>query len=166
MLILICGLPATGKSTVARKLAKALGAEVLRTDIIRRELMAEPTYSEDEKAMIYSAVFLIADYLVKHDVNVIIDGTFYRESYRKIPKKIAGKRGKRFFLIETRCPEDIVLRRLEKRKRNLRSPSDADVNVYHKIKGLFEEIKEDHFVVDTGWNINKALKEVVEKIKV
>jgi predicted kinase len=165
MLILICGLPATGKSTVAKRLSKALGTEVLRTDIVRRELIKDPSYTQGEKDFIYKAVFLIADYLIKNDVNVIIDGTFYKESLRKRARDIARKRGKRFFLIESRCPEDIVLKRLENRKRNLRSPSDADVDVYYNIKKLFEEIEEDHIVIETGWNINESVKGVIEKIK-
>ncbi|RMF91405.1 MAG: adenylyl-sulfate kinase [Methanobacteriota archaeon] len=165
MLILICGLPATGKSTVARRLSKALGAEVLRTDIVRREIIDAPSYTEEEKALIYRVVFLMARYLIKNDVNVIIDGTFYRDSLRKQAQEIAGKQGKRFFLVETRCPEDIVLKRLEKRKKNLRSPSDADVDVYYKIKGLFEPIEEDHLIIDTGWNIKEGVKELVKKIK-
>jgi predicted kinase len=165
MLILICGLPATGKSTVARRLAKALGAEVLRTDIVRRDLIKNPVYTEEEKDLIYKAGFLIADYLIKNDIIVIIDGTFYKDKHRKQAQEIAKKRGKRFFLIETQCPEDVVLKRLEARRKNLRSPSDADKEVYFKIKNLFEEIKEDHIVIDTGWNIKDSIKEVIEKIK-
>ncbi len=165
MLILICGLPATGKSTVARHLAKALDAELLRTDIIRKDLIKDPKYTEEEKEQVYGTVFLLADYLIKADVNVIIDGTFYRDSLRNRARKIAKKRGKRFFLIETRCSEDIVLKRLEGRKRNIRSPSDADVEVYYKIKGLFEEIQGEHIEIETGWNVRDAVRDVVKKIK-
>lgn len=165
MLILITGLPATGKSTVARRLARELGAEILRTDIVRKDLLKTATYSEDEKELVYRAVFMLADYLIKNDVNVIIDGTFYKYNLRKNAKKIAKKRGKRFFLIETRCPEDIVLKRLDERKKNLRSPSDADEAVYYKVKKAFEPIKEDHLLIDTGWNIKDAVKELVGQIK-
>lgn len=165
MLILICGLPATGKSTVARQLARTLKAEVLRTDIVRKEILKKPSYSEEEKDVIYKTVFLLANYLIKNDVNVIIDGTFYKEKLRKEAKQIAKKQGKRFFLIETRCPEDVVIQRLSNRAKNLRSPSDADEEVYHKIKGLYEDIKGDHIVIDTGWNIKDSIKDVVAKIK-
>ncbi len=165
MLILICGLPATGKSTVARQLARSLKAEVLRTDIVRKEIIRKPSYTEEEKDLIYNTVFLLARYLIKNDVNVIIDGTFYREKLRKEARQIAKKQGKRFFLIETRCPEDVVIQRLSGRAKNLRSPSDADEKVYYKIKGLYEDIKDDHMVIDTGWNIRDSIRDVVEKIK-
>jgi predicted kinase len=165
MLILICGLPATGKSTVSRQLTKKIKGEVLRTDIIRKKLIENPKYTVKEKNLIYRALFLITDYLLKQDVNVILDGTFYKDALRKEAARIAKKRGKKFFLIETRCPEDLVLKRLGKREQNLRSPSDADVSVYYKIKGLFEAISDDHIVIETGWNIKNSMKEVLEQIK-
>ena len=46
MLIVICGLPVTGKSTLAKHLAIDLGGEVLRTDIIRRELFRDASLKE------------------------------------------------------------------------------------------------------------------------
>ena len=50
MLIVICGLPGTGKSTLARYLSSELGGEVLRTDIIRRELFKNASLKEVLKA--------------------------------------------------------------------------------------------------------------------
>ena len=46
MLIIVCGLPGTGKSTVARHLSYDLGGEVLRTDLIRRELFKDANLEE------------------------------------------------------------------------------------------------------------------------
>jgi len=46
MLIIICGLPGTGKSTLARHLSSDLGGKVLRTDIIRRELFKDASLEE------------------------------------------------------------------------------------------------------------------------
>lgn len=46
MLIIVCGLPGTGKSTLAKHLSSDLGGEVLRTDIIRRELFKSATLEE------------------------------------------------------------------------------------------------------------------------
>jgi len=46
MLILICGLPGTGKSTLAKHLSSELGGKVLRTDLIRREIFKNSTLKE------------------------------------------------------------------------------------------------------------------------
>jgi len=44
--VLVCGLPATGKTTAARRVAKSLGAENLSTDVVRREILEEATLEE------------------------------------------------------------------------------------------------------------------------
>jgi len=46
MLIIVCGLPGTGKSTLAKHLSSDLEGEVLRTDLIRRELFKDATLKE------------------------------------------------------------------------------------------------------------------------
>ncbi len=46
MLIVMCGLPATGKTTVAEALAKVIKAVILRTDLIRREIFKEGKLEE------------------------------------------------------------------------------------------------------------------------
>ena len=50
MLIIVCGLPGTGKSTLAKHLSSDLGGEILRTDIIRRELFKDASLEEVLKA--------------------------------------------------------------------------------------------------------------------
>jgi len=165
MLILVTGLPATGKSTVSKRLGHTLKAEILRTDIIRKELFNKPLYTDTEKEIIYKTLLLIAGHLLKQDIDVILDGTFYKKEPRDQARKLAKKHGKRFFIVETRCPEEIALSRLANRKRNLKSPSDADQEVYLKVKNLFEKIDDEHILIDTGWNIKEAVKDLVKKIK-
>jgi len=165
MLVLVCGLPATGKSTVARRLARSLGAELLRTDVVRKELIGRPRYTEEEKELVYRALFLIAERLLKNDVNVILDGTFYKRSLRDEARRIAEKQGKRFFLIETTCPEEVVAKRLARRSRSVKSASDADLEVYRKLKAVFERIEEEHIVIETGWNMKEGVKEAVKAIR-
>ena len=49
MIILICGYPGVGKTTVAHELAPLINAVVLFTDKIRKEFLDKPTYGEQEK---------------------------------------------------------------------------------------------------------------------
>jgi predicted kinase len=60
MLILVCGLPASGKSTLSRNLAKKIGAHVLRTEVIRLELIKKPSYTPVENELVYSVTLLVA----------------------------------------------------------------------------------------------------------
>ncbi|MCK5333755.1 MAG: AAA family ATPase, partial [Candidatus Aenigmarchaeota archaeon] len=77
MLILFSGLPATGKTTLARRVAKKTGAIILRTDVIRKELFALPKYTEEEKEQVYGEMFLRAEKFLVKGQTVILDANFY-----------------------------------------------------------------------------------------
>ncbi|MGI0001042.1 MAG: AAA family ATPase, partial [Nitrososphaeraceae archaeon] len=77
MIILICGYPGVGKTTVAHELAPLINAVVLSTDKIRKEFIDKPNYQEEEKRTIYKIFLLIAKYLHNARVNCILDATFY-----------------------------------------------------------------------------------------
>lgn len=164
MLILVCGLPATGKSTFANNLAKKIDAAVLRTDVIRKELLERPRYSEEEKELVYKVTFLLAKYLLRANQNVIIDGTFYKKRLRQRVYNLAKETFSRLHIIECICPERVIRARMRRRPRNIYEPSDADFDIYKKIKEQYEPIKREHIVIDTSksfnQNIKKALKEM------
>lgn len=165
MLILVCGLPATGKSNLARSLAKRLKAQVLNTDIVRKELFEKPTYSNEEKELVYDVTFLIARYLLFNRRNVIIDGTFYKKRLRDRVREIAKIVGTRFKIVECACPEDVVRERMERRAKRKRTLSDADFEVYEKIKAEFEPIKEEHIVVHTNGDYRETVEYILKKLR-
>ena len=50
MLVIVCGLPSTGKSTVAKQIAEDTKGKILRTDVIRKELFKKATLEDVENA--------------------------------------------------------------------------------------------------------------------
>lgn len=62
MLIVMCGLPATGKTTIAKKIAKDIGMEILHTDMIRRELFKKCSYQE----------LLVLDNIMSYDIEYAV----------------------------------------------------------------------------------------------
>lgn len=172
MLVLVIGLPGSGKSTVARALAKEIKAKILRTDEIRKTLIQSPNYGEREKEMVYDAMLSTAEQLLKNDENVILDATFYREELRSRAKNLAEKLKKKFFIIECRAHEEIIKRRMEKRKKSIKRLSDADFEVYKKLKEKFEPVKESAdglVIIDTSYlnrnEIRDILRKEIKKIK-
>jgi predicted kinase len=152
LIILFCGLPGVGKTTLANELAPLINAVVLSTDKIRKELISSnPTYSKEEKELIYDVMLLVARYLHDEaDVNCILDATFNtEESRRKVRKKLASVSPEQIYMVECICPEDIVISRLKARKGDY---SDADIDIYRKIKQVYEPVKEKqrHIVADTS----------------
>lgn len=60
---------------------------VLSTDKIRKELIDKPTYSEQEKKLIYDVLILLAKYLHNTGINCILDATFNSQKTRENIKK-------------------------------------------------------------------------------
>jgi adenylylsulfate kinase len=83
----LTGLPASGKSTVARALMTELGgkgirAAILESDAIRREIAPDAGYFDAERDAFYATLAFLARALVLHGVPVIVDATANRRTYR------------------------------------------------------------------------------------
>lgn len=83
----LTGLPASGKSTLARALHAVLAEEgittcILDSDDLRAILTPAPAYSSQERDWFYSAVTALAAQLAHSGVNVIIAATGHRQGYR------------------------------------------------------------------------------------
>jgi len=161
MIVIVCGLPGVGKTTFAKKLAPLINATVLSTDKIRKELILLPTYEKDERRLIYDVMILSAKYLHNSGANCILDATFNREDSRTEVKKKLGIQDRDFFVIECMCPENIIISRLKERKNDY---SDAGVEVYKKMKKIYENVKRKHITIDTTLNPEKNAKLVSTKI--
>ena len=85
--IWLTGLPASGKTTLARGLANVLEqaglpVQVLDSDHLRRVLTPEPTYSREERDWFYRVMVFVGQLLVQNGVNVVFAATAGRRSYR------------------------------------------------------------------------------------
>jgi adenylylsulfate kinase len=125
----ITGLPGSGKSTIAKVLVrelreKNLRVQLLSVDMLRKVLTPRPTYSEEERKIVYDGLILIARLLSKNSVNVLIDATGNRRSYRNN----ARRRIKLFMEAYVHCPLDVCMIREKRRKLT----SGAPRGVYRK----------------------------------
>ncbi len=101
----ITGLPASGKSTVARALAaeldgRGIRAAVLESDAVRREIAPNAGYGEAERDAFYATLAYLARALVRHGVPVIVDATANRRAYRDHARAAIP----RFLEVHVRCP--------------------------------------------------------------
>lgn len=112
-LVLVGGGPGTGKTTLARGLAERLGAQVISTDDVRRELMAQGViggpagefrsglYSPEQIDAVYAEVVRRAEPLLADGHTVILDGTWQEPRHRAAAREAAERN--RCRLVELAC---------------------------------------------------------------
>lgn len=145
--MIICGLPGTGKTSLANAIAPLLNAEVLSTDKFRKELIEHPKYSKQERRLIYDVMLIVARYLHNAGINCILDATFNTERSRGEARKKLALQPFQIHIVECVCPENVVMARLRRRKGDY---SDADISVYKKMKKIYEPVQEEHTSADTS----------------
>ncbi len=111
-------------------------------------------------------MFLIAAYLLESSRNVIIDGTFYKRSIRNKVYQVAGKTDSRMEIIECTCPDYVIQRRMARRRIRKNSSSDADYEVYKKIKKEYQPVERHHIVIDTSDDIEKNLEYIINELTI
>jgi adenylylsulfate kinase len=80
--IWITGLPGSGKSVIADKVGTIMQVQVLELDEIRKFITPKPSYSDDEREIVYASLVYMAKIMVTSGIPVIIDATANRRRYR------------------------------------------------------------------------------------
>jgi predicted kinase len=144
-LILVIGLPGTGKTTFSKVLAKVSKATHLNSDIVRSEISMRGQYDEESKAIVYSELLRRAEKVLSEGKDLIVDATLYKEALRKPYVEIAERLRIPIKWIELRADEKVIKERVNK----TRQYSEADFEVYLKIKAEYEPLKMNHLVLRT-----------------
>jgi predicted kinase len=163
--IALSGLPGTGKSYFSRKLAAKLPLVILESDALRKVLFPKPTYDWRESARLFRACYFLIEELLQDGISLILDATNLSERYRKELYKIAQRTNAKFILVKMEAPPGIVRRRLEDRKRDLLSHSDADWEVYQAMKLRADGIRREHYIVNTTRPIAPVINKIVREVK-
>ena len=165
LLVLVGGLPASGKSVLARQLAARLAAVALHTDVVRKQRAGlAPTerpqgaaraalYAPDATAATYQAVLDAARDWLARGFSVVLDGTYRRAADRRAVVALATTQGVPWLAVECRCPPQVARERLAARAATPYEVSDADWAVYEQQVREWEpwtELPAGHYlVVDT-----------------
>ncbi|HEU0113718.1 MAG TPA: AAA family ATPase, partial [Thermomicrobiales bacterium] len=141
LLIAMTGLSGTGKSTVARRLARALGASAHASDIVRKELarVAGPApatwesgiYDRQWTEATYQRLFALAAADLAAGKPVILDAAFLSTAQRRGAAEVAARGGARLLFVETVCDEATATDRIAARL-GRGSASDATAAIYRR----------------------------------
>ena len=163
VLVVICGLPGTGKSFLARKIAGRMPAVIVESDFVRKTLFAQPTYAGAESVWVHRIAHVTIERLLKSGHRVIYDATNLSEWFREKTYHIADRAGAGLVVVVTVAPERVARERLLKRfqARDPDDLSDATVAVYERFKRRVEPVRHPHIVVDTSRDIRRAVSRIV-----
>ena len=157
MIVIVLGLPGSGKSYFASRLAEVIQADYINSDQVRKEMFSKRMYSEQEKGAVYNAMLEKMKSVVQLNKDLVIDATFHREDSRQLfIRQLRGKA--KFFFIEITANPDLIRRRLKKE----RPFSEADFDVYELTRHQWQPLSEPHLSLEsTDENIDYMLERAV-----
>lgn len=153
-LLVMAGLPGTGKSTLARALAARLDAHVLDKDVVRTALFGPGRidYSHDQDDVAVDATYAAAAYLrrVGDLPFAILDGrTYARRTACDALVHFTHAVGIPWCFVECTCAAQIALARIE-RDRDTHPAHNRSAELYRALAAEQDPIAGEHVVVDTG----------------
>jgi predicted kinase len=171
ILLITCGLPGTWKTETSQEISKIMGIPILRTDLIRLEVLKnEDVFSEKvassmaKREMVYDEMFRRAEDNLKKGGGVILDATFVTQKLRRRAAEIAGKYKIPFVVLQTSCSEEASIARILRRTKEKYESNALTRQAYLNNKKRFEPVDLDglkkrnlhlkivHLTVDTEYD--------------
>jgi predicted kinase len=171
ILLITCGLPGTFKTETSEEISKIKGYPVLRSDIIRLEVLkGEDIFDEkvasnmSKRLSVYDEIFSRAEGLVLKGRSVILDATFVTQDLRRRAAAIAAEHDMTFVILQTHCSEEVSFARILKRTKDNYESNALTKEAYLNNKRKFEPVDLDdlkkryprlkivHLTVDTEYD--------------
>lgn len=171
-LLITCGLPGTWKTETAEEISKVKGYPILRSDLVRLEVLKNENIFDEKVAAdmskrlsVYDELFRRADELAQKSNNgLILDATFVSQELRRRAAEIAAKYGMTFVILETHCSEKASLARILRRTKDKYESNALTPEAYYNNRKKFEPVDTDdlkkrfpqlqivHLTVDTEYD--------------
>lgn len=173
-MIVVMGLPGTGKTHLARRLAERVDAFHLSSDSVRKQLLGIPVgqkrpeafgagiYSGDVGRRTYAEMNRRAEMFLRAGQSVILDATFLQDDLRADARAVAKRVGVPVLFVMADCPEQTVRQRLRRRAGSY-GFSDADIMVYESMKRRFSPPPPGPGLVRV--DTRHPLRRIIEKIE-
>jgi predicted kinase len=171
MLVIMAGLPGSGKSTVATRLARELPALVLDKDVVRAGLFPpqEIEYSTRQDDFVVSVMLQMARFYFEKDPQrtLILDGRPYAQRYQiEQVTRFAAEIGQIAKLIVCTCSDEIVRSRLERSVASGRHmAANRNFDLYRRMKAAQEPFEFPHLLVDTSQPLQACVQECITYIQ-
>jgi predicted kinase len=150
-LLITCGLPGTWKTETSEEISKIKGYSILRSDLIRLEVLKNEDVFDQKVASnmskrlsVYDELFRRAEDIAQKNKNgLILDATFVTQELRRRAAEIAAKNSLTFAILQTSCPEEVSIERILKRTKENYTSNALTVEAYRSNKNRFEPVDVD-----------------------
>ena len=168
ILLITCGFPGTWKTETSQEVSKIKGYPILRTDLIRLEVLKNEDIFDvkvagnmSKRKMVYDEMFRQAETLAQQGKAVILDATFVTTKLRRRAAEIAAKTEIPFVILQTSCSEEASIARILRRTKQNYESNALTKEAYIANKNNFEPVNLDdlkqrhpkleiiHLIVDT-----------------
>ena len=150
VLLITCGLPGTWKTETSQEVSKIKGYPILRTDLIRLEVLknedifdAKVAGNMNKREMVYDEMFRQAENLARKGKGVILDATFVSKKLRRRAAEISAKTNIPFVILQTSCSEDASITRILRRTKENYESNALTRDAYDANKKKFEPVDLD-----------------------
>lgn len=160
-LVVCCGLPGVGKSTVSAYVAEHLPATRYRSDELRQELVAEPTYDRAETRRTYDELRERARGRLDTGESVVLDGTFKNAGERDRTARLGETTDATVRFVHVTCPPETARERIRRRTDDA---SEADIAVYEQLRESFDPLDREHVTIDNGGDLADTYRQVDSRL--
>lgn len=171
MIVLMAGLPGTGKTTVARELANRTDGAFLSKDEIRAALFSpeDIEYSVQQDDLVMEVVLEAARFLLQKAParKIFLDGrTFSRRDQIDRALKFASELAQPWTIIECTCSEESARRRLDLETDPAHPAHNRTFALYLEMKARFEPISYSKRTINTDEPLERCIEQALAAIAV
>lgn len=142
------GLPGSWKSPVTEEIAKRKGLQILRSDLIRLEVLKgldvfdnKVASDPENRKKVYDEMFRQAAEALKTSTNgLILDATFFTQELRARAADLAQKANRTFVIAECVCTEKKSIERILRRTKENYESNALTQEGYLNNKALFQPV--------------------------
>jgi len=168
MIIIVMGLPGTGKSTVIEQISQLIKIDrIISSDNLRHEIFSHyydsgshsQLYQSEFVQIVYNLINLILSKYISTEENVVIEATYHLKERRNALQSVLDDRGIPYLFLVLEATDEIIESRMTEERKD---HSEADFNVYYQLKAELEAPpnKSPYYWISTDQSLNKTTKQI------